>query len=154
MSSSIKYTKIENIKAFIGEVVGNPISVSSIKGAIENVEIAGTIRFFNQKSFVSKRKDKEGNEIEKFYYSFTLIDNTGKMNCVYFPLKTNLIDIDFADERKQPTTVYKRPGRVSPISPKQLAAIIKNTVFNIPVIPLVETNEFSASLPVSIAVEP
>lgn len=87
--SNIKYTKIDNVKSFIGEVSSCPINISCIKGAMENIEIAGTIRFFSQKSFTSKRKDKDGNQIEKVYFGFTLVDKTGRMNCVYFPLKSD-----------------------------------------------------------------
>lgn len=88
-TTEIKSTKIDNIKPYIGEINGYPIAISSIKGAMENIEIAGTIKFFTQKSFMSKRKDKEGNNVEKIYFSFTLVDKTGRMNAVYFPLKSD-----------------------------------------------------------------
>jgi len=88
-NADIKTTKINNIKPYIGEINGYPIAISSIKGAMENIEIAGAIKFCTQKSFMSKRKDKDGNNIEKIYFSFTLVDKTGRMNAVYFPLKSD-----------------------------------------------------------------
>ena len=86
---SFKYHKIENLQEFIGEVNCNPIQISSIKSAMEGVEVAGTIRFLNLKSFESKRKDKEGNAIVKDFLSFTIADGTGKINAVYFPNKAD-----------------------------------------------------------------
>ena len=55
---------------------------------MDNVEIVGTIRFFNERSFERKKKDDES--IVKTYYSFTLVDSTGKMNCVLFPHKSDI----------------------------------------------------------------
>ena len=84
-----KYHKIENLQNFIGEVNGNPIQIASIKSAMESVEIAGTVRFLNIKSFESKRKDKEGNAVVKDFLSFTIVDKTGRINAVYFPNKAD-----------------------------------------------------------------
>ena len=82
-----KYHNIDNLHNFIGEVDGKPIQIASIKSTLEGVEIAGTIRFLNQKSFESKRKDKSGNAVTKDYFSFTIVDKTGRINAVYFPTK-------------------------------------------------------------------
>ena len=89
-ANNIKYHKVSNINNYIGEVVGTPIHISCIKSARDDIEIAGKIRFLTQKSFESKRKDKEGNSIIKEYYSFTLTDKTGRINCVYFPVKADV----------------------------------------------------------------
>ena len=86
---TFKYHKIDNLQKFIGDVNGNPIQISSIKSAMEGVEVAGTIRFLNLKSFESKRKDKEGNAIIKDFFSFTIADKTGRINAVYFPNKAD-----------------------------------------------------------------
>ncbi len=88
-SPEFKYHKISNLTKFIGDVGGNPIQIGSIKGSMEGVEVAGTIRFLNLKSFESKRKDKEGNPIIKDFFSFTIADKTGRINAVYFPNKAD-----------------------------------------------------------------
>lgn len=88
---NFKYISIGNIVPFIGEVNGNPIQISNIKEALSDIEIAGKIKFINERSFVSKRKDKEGNAINRVYYGFSMQDSTGRMNCVYFPNKADLI---------------------------------------------------------------
>lgn len=86
-NSKMKYYKVKDINNVIGEVKGCPIEISSIEGAMDGVEISGTIRFFTQKTFESKRVDKEGNAVVKTYFSFSLFDKTGKMSCVIFPRK-------------------------------------------------------------------
>ena len=88
--NSIKSYKVENINNIIGEINGCPIEISSIKNTIENIEISGTIKFLTQKNFESKRIDKDGNNVIKTYYSFNIIDKTGRINCVCFPNKADL----------------------------------------------------------------
>ena len=89
--SKYKYVKVSKIENYIGEVGGCPIQIDCITGAMQNVEIAGTIKFFQQKSFESKRKDKDGNNVERIYFSFTLTSKNGRMNCVLFPLKADMV---------------------------------------------------------------
>ena len=96
--NNFKYHKINNLISFIGEVGGNAIQIKSIKGILQDIEIAGTLKFLTEKSFESKRKDKEGNTITKTYYSFSIIDKTGRMNCVYFPTKSDLIKFQSLQE--------------------------------------------------------
>lgn len=89
-ASALKYVRIANVNNYIGEVVGVPLDISSIKGVMENIEIVGTLRFLNEKSFESKRKDKNGESVIKTYYSFSIVDaNNNKMSCVYFPNKAD-----------------------------------------------------------------
>lgn len=89
-SNALKYVKIDNLHNYIGEVVGVPIDISSIKGVMENIEIVGTLKFLNEKSFESKRKDKNGEAIIKTYYSFIISDSlNNKVSCVYFPNKSD-----------------------------------------------------------------
>ena len=89
-SNPFKYHKVDNLNNYIGEVLGNPIQISSIKSSLENIEVVGIIKFLTEKSFESKRKDKEGNSVIKVYYSFGLQDPTGRINCVYFPTKSDI----------------------------------------------------------------
>lgn len=86
-NSKLKFFKVANIQNVIGEVNGSPIEISGIDCAMDSIEIAGNIRFFTQKSFESKRVDKDGNAVVKTYFSFSLFDKSGKMSCVVFPRK-------------------------------------------------------------------
>jgi hypothetical protein len=79
---SLKFNKTENLQQFIGEVNGNPIQIGSIKTSMEGVEVAGTLKFINEKTFESKRKDKEGNSVIKKYYSFVIFNGKDRINCV------------------------------------------------------------------------
>ena len=88
--SNLKYHKVDKLENYIGEVSGNPVHISCIKSAFEHIEIGGTIKFFTEKSFESKRKDKEGNAVIRRYFSFSLSDKTGHINCVYFPTKADM----------------------------------------------------------------
>lgn len=69
---------------------GNPIMIESVNPSMENMEIAGELLFLSEKTFESKRKDKDGNVIIKTYYSFVLKDATGRINVVYFPTKETI----------------------------------------------------------------
>ena len=97
-SGKLKYYKVSEIQNVIGEVNGCPIEISSIDGAMDSVEISGTIKFFQQKTFESKRVDKDGNAVVKTYFSFSLFDKTGKMSVVIFPRKDCAIKmVNFKD---------------------------------------------------------
>lgn len=88
--SKLKFNKVKDIKNYIGEVSGSPLQISCIKEPMQNVEIAGTIHYLTERSFESKRKDKNGEQVIKTYYAFSLVDKTGKFNCVLFPTKSDL----------------------------------------------------------------
>lgn len=96
--NNFKYNKVENIIKFIGDVNGNPIMINNIKTALNDIEVAGKIKFINERSFVSKRKDKDGNSINRVYYGFSMQDASGKINCVYFPNKADLIKFQSMQE--------------------------------------------------------
>lgn len=98
--SKIKFHKVTNINNIIGETVGSPMQIACITGPTENVEIVGTLKYFTEKSFESKRKDKEGNAVIKTYYGFTVVEKTGKMNCVLFPNKADLLKAAQLEEDK------------------------------------------------------
>ena len=80
---------VELYDTFVGNQIESreAVEIASIKNPQENIYICGKINYFLKKSFVSKRKDEQGNSIEKEYFSFNLNDGTGKMNCVCFPAK-------------------------------------------------------------------
>jgi len=89
-NKKFKGLKVDKIQNKIGEVQGNPFAIGNINSALECVEVAGEVLFLNEKSFETKRKDADGNPIRKTFYSFTLKDYSGRINCVYFPLKADL----------------------------------------------------------------
>lgn len=88
-TKKIKSYKVTDIKNISGEVNGYPIDISSIEGAMESVEISGTIRYFSQNEYKSKRVDKDGNEIIKTRFNFALEDKAKKIQCVIFPRKAD-----------------------------------------------------------------
>lgn len=84
---------VNDKKVIIGdEVTFNPKFIKAVKEPSENCVIAGKISFLTEKSYLSKRtkKNKDGEEerIEKPFFKFTLKDQTGSMNVVIFPSKT------------------------------------------------------------------
>lgn len=97
---SFKFHKVGNIENIIGETVGSPMHISCINSPMENIEIVGTLKFFNERSFESKRKDKNGDSVIRTYYSFTVAGTTGKMNCVLFPNKSDMLKASELQEDK------------------------------------------------------
>lgn len=91
--STTKYIRVDKISNYVGEVVGAPIQIDCINGTMQDIEIAGTIRFFTEKSFESKRKNSDGENTLRTYYSFTIVDKTGRMNCVVFPNKSDMVKV-------------------------------------------------------------
>jgi len=84
-----QFIEVEVFETFMGNIIedNKAIEIGSIKKPQENIIICGKINYFLKKSFVSKKKDADGNGVEKEYFSFTLDDTTGKMQCVCFPNK-------------------------------------------------------------------
>ena len=85
----IVYYEVSNVEPF----VGNPISetkvpaLSFITSAKTGIVVAGETMFLTKKSFTSKRKNQNGEFEEREFYSFTIGDGYGKLQCVYFPTK-------------------------------------------------------------------
>jgi len=86
-----KNIEVELYDTFAGLQITSNVAteISSIKKPQENVLICGKVNYFLKKSFLSKKKDAQGNAIEREYFSFNLNDNTGKMSCVCFPTKND-----------------------------------------------------------------
>lgn len=90
--SKPKVIKVELLENFAGtqSITSNEaIEIASIKRPLENILVCGKINYFIKKSFISKKKDVNGNDIEREYFSFSLNDGSGKMACVCFPLKND-----------------------------------------------------------------
>lgn len=87
-----------NVEHICGAETENIAMASkSLTSDCVNVTIAGELNYITQKSYVSKRKNSNGEE--KQYYSFTLIDNYGKTQCVYFPTKDTLEKFQQLEEK-------------------------------------------------------
>lgn len=85
---------VNDKKVIVGdEITFNPKFIKSVVEPTENGVIAGKISFLTEKSYLSKRtkKNKEGEEerIQKPFFKFSVKDQTGSMNVVIFPSKSN-----------------------------------------------------------------
>lgn len=75
------------------------LASKSLTSESSNVTIAGAINYITKRSYISKRKS--GNSDEKEYYGFTLIDDYGKVQCVYFPTKETLEKFESIEDKQQ-----------------------------------------------------
>ena len=86
----IKYT-VNNVEPFIGEIITDKATlIEDLKQPTTGVVIAGNVKFITKKSFVSKRKNENGENQQKEYYSFSVFDESGNMACVMFLSQTDL----------------------------------------------------------------
>lgn len=98
LSTTTSLNRKTNIKCEILDVIAGEIlqttalAPNSLDFAEKNVTICGKITNFSQNNYKSKRLDKENKPIIKSYFSFTLIDNLGKIDCVFFPRKDDNLE--------------------------------------------------------------
>lgn len=94
---------VEMYDTFMGKqpLTTEAIEINSVKKPQENIQICGKINYFLKKSFTSKKKDAQGNAVEKEYFSFSLNDGTGKMNCVCFPSKDDFEAVSTLTEGRE-----------------------------------------------------
>lgn len=86
VKNEVVLANLEEITAFIGdEIKEEAFLPSGLRAEADNINIAGEIVFLTNKKFKSKRKDSEGNEIEKDYFTFEIKYKKARMRCVYFP---------------------------------------------------------------------
>lgn len=78
--------KVENVESFIGDAIferpGYVVDARPGDGRV----LCGRIKDFNE----HKRKLKEGETEQKFFFKFRLEDFTGSIECIYFPTKKTL----------------------------------------------------------------
>lgn len=87
-TSKATYVKVDEVEDYIGEKITRPpVAIYCVKHAEEEICLAGKIRFFQQKSFV---KERNGEKIERIYFTFVLDDGTESINVTYFPSKATL----------------------------------------------------------------
>jgi len=98
---------VELYDTFLGVAIESNVAteISMLKKPQEGVQICGKVKFFEKRSFVSKKKDAEGNAIEKEYFTFNLDDNSGKMHCVCFPSKVDFEAVSSLTEGREVTAI-------------------------------------------------
>lgn len=98
-----KYIKVDMQDTFAGVQMesSEAMEINSVKKPQPAIQICGTISYFLKKSFMSKKKDAEGNAVEREYFSFTLNDGTGRMNCVCFPTKADFEAVSTLTEGRE-----------------------------------------------------
>jgi len=86
VKNEVVVANIKNVSAFIGdEIKEEAFYPDGLKAETDNINIAGEISYIQNKQFKSKRRDSEGNDIEKDYFTFDIKHNNAKIRSVYFP---------------------------------------------------------------------
>ena len=86
VKNEVVVANIKNVSAFIGEEIKEEAFYpEGLKTEAENINIAGEVVYLQNKQFKSKRKNAEGNEIEKDYFTFEIKHKNARMRAVYFP---------------------------------------------------------------------
>jgi len=87
------FLEVEYLGDIIGEIKNyKPQRLDTINDVCDNLAVAGKIKRFMKRSYI--KNNRNGEEIEKFYYVFDLHDEYGLMPCVIFPKEEDLIKID------------------------------------------------------------
>lgn len=87
--------KIEK-KLIGGDIVPKPEYISDIKAIGTSIILAGFIINKNRKTFIAKKGKRIGEE--RVLYTFTLKDNEGSIDCVYFCPKTHEKTLEALDD--------------------------------------------------------
>lgn len=84
--------KINGLDIIIGKNFTDiAICLSQVKSEVEFIQVAGKIRYFQERSFIRKTmKDDVEVEEERIFYTFELYDGFGKIRASYFPTKAYL----------------------------------------------------------------
>lgn len=85
----VECVEIEEVKNVVGEkiTVKKVPKLSFLTDAKSDVIAAGTIAFITKKSFVSKRKNKNGEFEQREFFSFSINYEKVNISCVFFPSK-------------------------------------------------------------------
>lgn len=94
LTNNLDKYMVTDKKVIVGsEITFNPRYINSIDKEYESVVVAGKINFLTERTYKSKRKvkNKEGEEefLEKPLFRFNLKDDTGNINVIIFPSKSN-----------------------------------------------------------------
>ena len=84
-----KRYSVEIVKEIIGkDILTQPEYINFITDEKKSVILAGFINKFERREFIRKQGKYEGQP--KTYFTFTLDDEKGKIDCIYFSSKTNV----------------------------------------------------------------
>lgn len=102
LSPKRKRYPIVNKRLLIGEEINvDPQTIKDTTKVGTGVILAGKIKFLTQKTYKSKRTEKNENgeevQIEKPYFRFVLEDKTGSIGAVVFPSKANYHKMNLLD---------------------------------------------------------
>lgn len=82
-----KVQKVTGIESYIGKpIYSKPIKLKFAKASVEYQSFAGSIEWLRKKEFVKKEKD--GSETPKAFWTFALKFGKDIVNCVFFPNQT------------------------------------------------------------------
>lgn len=84
------------------EITPKPEFIKNISGEKLSVILSGVMSNFQKKHYIKKKEKAKGeNAKESSYYTFTLTDSSGRMNCTYFSSLTNEKKMDkLADDTR------------------------------------------------------
>lgn len=84
------------------EITPKPEFIKNISGEKLSVILSGVISNFQKKHYIKKKEKAKGeNAKESSYYTFTLTDSSGRINCTYFSSMTNEKKMDkLADDTR------------------------------------------------------
>ena len=85
-----RYEVFEPTKLFGDDITPMPEFISAQDKEKEAVILAGKVSLLKEGTYVSKRNKLKGINEQSYYYSFTLTDDSGKLQAIYFSSKTNL----------------------------------------------------------------
>lgn len=97
ISSKTKRYKVSIEKKIIGnDIIPMPEYIGDIKSQKASVILSGILKNKNKKTFIMKKGKRAGEE--KSLYTFSLVDESGEIECVYFCSKTHEKDLENLEE--------------------------------------------------------
>ena len=123
--------KVFDVYKLVGkDITPEPEFLSSIKTSKPSVILAGTIQNFAKKTY---KRTRNGKEVEKTYYKFTLHEDNRYISMVYFCPKANIIKMDklvdgtevlvIADIKKEHNSLS---GYIKDLSLCQINQVVRN----------------------------
>ena len=86
-----KTFKISGLDIIVGKNFTDiAFCLNQIKGETEFIQVAGVVKFLNERTFTKKSETNDGEGVEKVFYTFELVDGFGKIHASYFPTKAYL----------------------------------------------------------------
>ncbi len=96
-----RYDVLYPTPLFGSEIVIKPEFICNLEKDKEGVALAGVVCDLVCKSYVSKRHKAKGENVQSYYFKFSLADVSGNIDCICFSTKTTykkLIDLKDGDQ--------------------------------------------------------